>query len=44
MMKNDFKDTVYDVSGRIMNWELHLTIDAFKILVLAVIVGAIYVW
>ena len=42
-MKNSLKDMVYEGFRKALNWQMQVTVDAFEMLVLAVIVGVIFI-
>lgn len=42
-MKNSLKDMVYEGSRRVLNWQMQVTVDAFEMLILLVIVGVILI-
>jgi len=42
-MKNSLKDMVYEGSRKVFNWQMQITVDAFEMLILLVIVGIIFI-
>ena len=42
-MKNTLKDMIYEDSRKALNWQMQITVDAFDMLILAVIVGIIFI-
>jgi hypothetical protein len=42
-MKNSLKDMVYEGSRKVLNWQMQVTVDAFEMLILLVIVGVIFI-
>ena len=42
-MKNTLKDMIYEDSRKALKWQMQITVDAFDMLILAVIVGIIFI-
>jgi|GEM_PF-512905 hypothetical protein len=42
-MKNSLKDMIYEDSRKPLNWQMQVTVDAFEMLILLVIVGVIFI-
>lgn len=42
-MKNSLKDMIYEGSRKALNWQMQVTVDAFEMLILLVIVGVIFI-
>lgn len=42
-MKNSLKDMVYEGSRKVLNWQMQVTVDAFEMLILLVIVGVVFI-
>lgn len=42
-MKNSLKDMVYEGSRKALNWQMQITVDAFEMLILAVIIEVIFI-
>ena len=42
-MKNSLKDMVYEGSRKVLNLQMQVTVDAFEMLILLVIVGVIFI-
>ena len=42
-MKNSLKDMVYEGSRKALNWQMQITVDAFEMLILAVLVEVIFI-
>jgi hypothetical protein len=42
-MKNSLKDMVYEGSRRVLNWQMRITLGSLEVLILAVVVGVIFI-
>ena len=42
-MKNSLNDVIYEGSRKALNWQMQITVDAFEMLILAVIVEVMFI-
>jgi len=42
-MKNSLKEMIYEGSRRALNWQMRITLGSLEVLILAVIVGVIFI-